>query len=155
MQCIINVMAIPRATRARPITHIMPYGEGIPVFTNNINSPGLFHSSTFILQEEAFKANAITCTMCRPEKLLTNYCECGFDMCCTHVSFWSEVGKVGPLLTIEVYIPTHWSPRYFLYQLQESIVECSIVSLMNTYTLNGVVLPFISINSMHNHYLTR
>jgi hypothetical protein len=143
---------IPCATRSRPIYHVMPYKEGIPVFTNNINSPGLFHVSTFMLQQEAFRASAVTCMMSHPKKILTNYSNCGFDLCCSYVSFWSEVG---PLMTVEVYIPSHWSPRYFLYELQAPIVECSIISLTNTYTLNGTVFPFLSINSIHNNYLTR
>jgi hypothetical protein len=48
----------------------MPYGDGIPVFTNNINSPGLFNATNFILQQKAFQENAVTCMTSYPKKLL-------------------------------------------------------------------------------------
>ena len=147
-------MPIPRATRSRPILHIIKHGDGIPVFINNINSPGLFHVSTFTLQQESFRANAVTCAMSYPEKFLKNYLNSCCDIVSTVVSFWSDGGDCKPLQTVEVYMPSHWSPRYFLYELQESIFDCSIISLMNTYTVNGVLFPFITINSLHDKYLT-
>ena len=137
---------IPRGTRSRPILHITSDGKGIPVFTNNISSPGLFHVTTFTLQQEAFRASAVTCMMSYPSKMLKNYSNCGFDISSTHVSFWSEGNDIGPLLTVEVFIPSHWSPSHFLFELEESILECSIISLFNTFTLNGFIFPFISIN---------
>jgi hypothetical protein len=146
---------IPRGTRSRPILHVTSNGkEGIPVFTNNINSPGFFHVTTFVLQQEAFRANAVTCTMSHPRKLVKNYCNCGFNISSAYVSFWSEGHEIAPLLSVEVYMPSHWSPSHFLVELENSILECSIISLINTFTLNGIIYPFISINSIHYRYLT-
>jgi hypothetical protein len=127
---------IPRGTRSCPILHVTSNGkEGIPVFTNNINSPGFFHVSTFMLQQEAFQANAVTCTMSHPRKLLKNYSNCGFNISSAYVSFWSEGHEIAPLLTVEVYIPSQWSPSHFLVELENSILECSIISLINMFTL--------------------
>jgi hypothetical protein len=143
---------IPCGTRSRPILHVTSKGKGIPVFTNNINSPGLCHVTAFTLQQEAFRANAVTCIMSHPRKLLKNYSNCGFDISSAYVSFWCKGHDVAPLLTVEVYIPSHWSPSHFLPELEDSILDCSIISLINTFTLNVIIFPFISINSIHYRY---
>jgi hypothetical protein len=51
------------------------------------------------------------------------------------VAFWGEGGDVGPLLSIEIFIPSHWSPADFLFQLDITLDNCPVISLLNTYML--------------------
>jgi hypothetical protein len=106
---------IPLSTRSRTILHVTSKGKGIPVFTNNNSRPGLFHVTTFTLQQEAFEANAVTCLMSHPRKLLENYSNCRFNISSAYVSFRSEGCDIAPQLTVEVYIPSHWSPSHFFF----------------------------------------
>ncbi len=124
---------IPCGTRSRPILHIASKEKGISVFTNNIHSPGPFHASTFILQQEAFHANAVSCMINRLEKVLKNYHSCGLDIASATVAFWSTASELKPLLSIEVYIPINWSPHNFLLKIEDSISECSVISLLLSF----------------------
>jgi hypothetical protein len=58
---------IPRGTRSRPILSVGLKGKGIPIYINNIMSPGPFHVSTFLLQQESYRANAISCCLTYPK----------------------------------------------------------------------------------------
>ncbi len=72
-------------------------------------SPGYFHVSAFILQQESYQANTISYHLTFPEKALKKKSDCGIDFVSVTVAFWGEGGDVGPLLSIEIFIPSHWS----------------------------------------------
>jgi hypothetical protein len=77
---------IPRGTRAWPLFEF-PSQKGISVYTNNIHSPGSFHPSFFIMQQEACRIHVITCSFTKPNLIKNN---CGFNMISIQVSFWSN-----------------------------------------------------------------
>jgi len=68
------------------------------------------------------------------------------------VAFWVEGGDIGPFLSIKIFIPSHWSPVEFLFQLGISIDNCSIIPLLNTYILDETSSPFNAINTEHCNY---
>jgi hypothetical protein len=143
---------IPRGTRARPILEIR-LQQGVAVYTNNIYSPGVVHPSCFILQQPAFRADAVTCSFTKPNKILRNYGGCSFDIILVSVAFWSkDISLKGPLLLIEIYMPLDWSLERFLVEVEDSVSDCKIISLFNSYTIKGIMLPFNTINSIHEKY---
>ena len=55
---LLMITPVPRSTRARPVLELPKHG--VPVYLNNVNSPGLLHSSEFIIQSPSFVALAIS-----------------------------------------------------------------------------------------------
>jgi hypothetical protein len=105
---------IPHGTRSRPILHVTSKGKGIPVF------PIISTVLDFFMQLHSRLTRGIPSECCYvhdvssykvAEKLFQL---CGFDISSATASFWSEDHDVAPLLTVEVYIPSHWSPSHFL-----------------------------------------
>jgi hypothetical protein len=144
---------IPRGTRTRPILKICTK-DGVLVYTNNINSPEKnFHPCFFTIQQSTFRINAVTCCVTRPEQIVRNFGGCQFDIRGILVEFWSRNGvKLRPLLSVVVRIPLHWTLEQFLLVIEESVDDCRVNSLLNTYTIRGITFPFITINSVHERY---
>ncbi len=144
---------IPRSTRARPVLQL-PKQNDIPLYTNNINSPsGLFHSSSFVLQREAFRVNALSCCYAIPRKTFKNDIGFAFDMACVTVSFWiKDILVKGPLLSTEIYIPIDWTLERLIAKLEITICDCHVILLLNSYNIKGITIPFNTINSIHDKY---
>jgi hypothetical protein len=80
---------------------------------------------------------------------------CRIDFVSATVAFWDEGKDLGPFLSIEIFIQSHWSSVDVLFQLDLSIDNCSVISLMNTYVVHGVSFPFNTINTLHYNFLTK
>jgi hypothetical protein len=105
------------------------------------------------MQQEAFHIHAITCRFTKPNLIINN---CGFGLISVQVSFWNNsTTTVEPLLTIDVFIPAHWSIERFLDEFEESVNHCGIISLFNSYIIDRILLPYNMINSLHEKLKTK
>jgi hypothetical protein len=116
-------------------------------------SPGPFHVSRFLLQQESYQENAISCCLTYPKLELKKFGNCGIDFVSATVAFWDDGEDLRPFLSIEIFIPSHWSSVDVLFQLDISIDNCSVISLMITYVVHGVSFPFNMINTLHYNFL--
>jgi hypothetical protein len=53
------------------------------------------------------------------------------------------------VVAVEVYCPLHWTANYLLSVILESFERNQVISIINTYQLNGMDLPFNTINTIH------
>lgn len=139
-----DAVVLPRSTRNRPLLEFP--GKGIPVYINNINSPGALHQSDFIIQSASFLAHGVTCKVDHNAK---EVCidELNLKVRDACVEFWSRGTK--PVLSLMVCIPLQWNATTLCQAIKASVQEHGFISLINSYTLMGVNLPFNTINNIH------
>jgi hypothetical protein len=53
---------------------------------------------------------------------------------------------------MEIYAPSQWDSAFLLNIIDESIQQNSIVSILNTYCINGIDFPFNTINTIHHEF---
>jgi hypothetical protein len=69
------------------------------------------------------------------------------------VEFWDGANaSADASLSIGVYAPSHWSANYFLDVLEENAKKHGAISILNSYTINGIAFPFNIINTMHHSF---
>jgi hypothetical protein len=69
------------------------------------------------------------------------------------VEFWDGANaSADASLSIGVYAPSHWSANYFLDVLEENAKKHGAISILNSYTINGIAFPFNVINTMHHSF---
>ena len=145
---------LPRRTQNRPI---MPLGSnGSHIYLNNIDSPGVVRPllSCIISPEDKNKniplwADHLSC-FAMPWKSVKKHGRISFDMTCFLVEFWDERRKTpGSVVAVEVYCPLHWTANFLLSIILESFERNQVISIINTYQLNGMDLPFNTINTIH------
>ncbi len=76
---------LPRSTRAHPVSEL----PGIPVYINNINSPGPFHLSALTISKASFLAYGVACKIDDKGKEVIIE-EPSFKFIEAKVEFWSE-----------------------------------------------------------------
>ena len=135
----------PRQTRSRPLV-LLRY-PGYKLFINNINSPGLFRLSSFYTSNSPLWTDAVTCC-CKKQNCSETVN--GVELKPFLVEFWLEhEAQIGSVVAIEVYAPMCWSTRFFLDVLSKDLEKHRIISLVNTYFINGHEYPCNTINTMH------
>ena len=133
---------LPRPTRARPVLEL----PGIPVYINNINSPGPFHLSDLTISKASFLAYGVACKIDdRGKEIIIK--EPSFKFVEAKVEFWSE--GINPVFSLTICIPLDWNVRMLLRAIEASVQEHHFISLINSYTLMGRNLPFNTINQVH------
>ncbi len=148
---------LPRRTRNRPIMYLG--GVGYHVFINNINSPGFVRpllssilSPTNEKNNMSVWADYLSC-FAMPWKSVKKHGGIHFDMVCFLVEFWDEKREEpGSVLSVEVYCPSHWTAEYLLQVLEESFKQNNVISIINTYQINGTDFPFNTINAIHHKF---
>jgi hypothetical protein len=149
----------PRATRRRPLLY---FGrKGFNVYLNNVDSPGFGRPiiGVFIPElksknhVEKFWADAVRCFKVTPQCSFKHFCSSCFDLDCFVVEFWDEK-RIEPnsLYSVEIYAPSQWGSAFLLNIIDESIQQNSIVSILNTYCINGIDFPFNTINTIHHEF---
>ena len=97
-------------------------------------------------------ANYLSC-MAMPWKLVKKYGGICFDMICFLVEFWDEQKETpGLVLSIEVYCPSHWTANYLAEVIIQSIEINHVISIINTYHINGTDVPYNTINNIHHMF---
>ena len=142
---------IPRSTRARPVLELPK--NGVPVYLNNVNSPGLFHSSDFIIQSPSFTAHAISCKLshCTQTIAMKDLCLTFKEVC---VQFWNMENRSSkPIFTLYIHIPIEWDMTKLLQSLNASIQLNDCISLINSYTLKGIKIPWNTVNTIHHDFI--
>jgi hypothetical protein len=134
---------LPRSTRARPV---LEFPVGIPVYTNNIKSPGPFHVTDFTINKASFLVYGLACKIDRTAKVII-IDEPSFKLKEAKVEFWSTSHKA--ILSVAVCIPLDWDAIMLLHSIEASVQEHKCISLINSYTLMGRTLPFNTINKIH------
>jgi hypothetical protein len=142
---------VPRSTRARPVLEL--HQHGVPVYLNNINSPGLFHSSDFIVQSPSFVAHAISCKVAhRSSMIFIQDLSMTFKEVC--MQFWNmDNSSSKPFFTLLIHVPMEWDMIKLLQSLDASIQSNNCISLINSYTLNGIKLRWNTINTIHHNFI--
>lgn len=146
-------MAHPRGTRNRPLRVLRQ--SGYQLFYNNINSPGFLRKSLFQVQSQSDSVwvDAISChkvpnTSCI---LQLNGTERVFHRFL--VQFWHEkTATVEPIVSLEVYAPSLWTPVIFLDTFERNLKKHDIISLLNSYYINSDPVTFNTINTMHHEF---
>jgi hypothetical protein len=133
-------------TQSRPLV-LLKY-PGYNLFIYNINSPGLLRlSSLFLNNEPQLWTNAVTCCCKKPncvERINGMISKPFF------VEFWQErKAPCGSIAAVEVLAPSCWSSKLFLDFFLHDLAKLDIISLVNTYFINGCEYPFNTINTMH------
>ena len=148
---------LPRRTRNRPV---MPLGSsGSHIFINNIDSPGFVRpllSSIFSPANSkrniSLWADYLSC-FAMPWKLVKKHDGINFDLICFLVEFWEEQREApGSVLSVEVYCPSHWTANHLLQLIVESFEKKNVISIINTYQINGTDVPFNTINTIHHMF---
>jgi hypothetical protein len=76
-----------------------------------------------------------------------------FGMVCFLVEFWDEQKEdPGSVLSVEVHCLSHWTAEYLLQVLKESFLINHVISIINTYQINGTDFPFNTINAIQNKF---
>ena len=142
---------VPRSTRARPVLELQH--DGVAVYLNNINSPGLFHSSDFTIQSPSFAAHAISCKVAHcSSMILIQDLSLTFKEVC--VQFWSmENPSSKPVFSFSIHVPMEWDMIRLLQRIEASIQSNKCISLINSYTLNGKILSWNTINTIHHDFI--
>jgi hypothetical protein len=148
---------LPRRTRNRPI---MPLGSaGSRIFINNIDSPGFVRPLLCSILSPENKKNNISLwadylsCFAMPWKSVKKHGGISFDMICFLVEFWDEKKEaVGSVLSVEVYCPSHWTATYLLEIIVGSVEKNKVISIINTYQINGTDVPFNTINTIHHMF---
>jgi hypothetical protein len=67
------------------------------------------------------------------------------------VEFWHELkAPFGPVAAVEVHAPSCWSSKFFLELFLKDLGKHGIISLVNTYYINGCEYRFNTINTLHH-----
>ncbi len=148
---------LPRRTRNRPMK---PLGScGSPIYVNNMDSPGFVRPLlSCIISPENTKSNIslwadhLSC-FAMPWKSIKKHGGISFDMICFLVEFWDEQEETpGSVLSVEVYCPSHWTANLLLSVIVESFETNHVISIINTYRLNGTDIPLNTINAIHHMF---
>ncbi len=133
---LLMITPVPRSTRARPVLELPKHG--VPVYLNNVNSPGLLHSSEFIIQSPSFVALAISWKVAHHSQMIfIQDLPLIFKEVC--VQFWNiENPSSKPLFTLNIHVPMQWDMAKLLQSLKSSIHLNNCISFINSYTLNGI-----------------
>ena len=119
--------------------------------------PSLFKGSGVVLG-----ADAVSCYIKRDKKskvegsaAAASGDEWPLKFCCFVVEFWAEEEtKVGSIFTVEIQGPSHWSADRFLEVFLDDFENHKpVISLINSYYINGIGIPFNTINTMHHKFL--
>ena len=114
-----------------------------------MHSPGFSKLSSLKNKKEPLWADAATCKYIRGHDVEAN----DMQFCCFLVEFWCErTNDPGPTMSVEIHAPKHWSPTYFLEMLGKKLKHLPVISLINSYYIDGVPLPFNTINTIHYEY---
>lgn len=137
----------PRQTRSRPLV-LLKY-PGYKLFLNNINSPGLFRFSSLLPNNvPPLSTDAVTCCCQKPIRFERIN---GMVLKPFFVEFWHELkAPFGPVAAVEVHAPSCWSSKFFLELFLKDLGKHGIISLVNTYYINGCEYPFNTINTLHH-----
>jgi hypothetical protein len=132
-------MVHPRATRNHPLRIL--WRRKYQFFTNNINgSPGYLQKLFLSLKSPThLYANAISCHNSPAAKPITvDIGAKNVKFQCFVVQFWCE-DELQTLATIslEVQAPFSWTPQKFLDVFEENLNSHRVISLINTYYING------------------
>jgi hypothetical protein len=88
-----------------------------------------------------------------PWKSIKKHGGISFDMICFLVEFWDEQKETpGSVLSVEVYCPSHWTANLLLSIIVESFETNHVISIINTYRLNGTDIPLNTINAIHHMF---
>jgi hypothetical protein len=148
---LLMITPIPRSTRARPILELSK--QGVPIYLNNVNSPGLFHSSDFIIQSSSFIAHAISCKVDHRSQTITikDLCSTFKEVC---VQFWNTANPSSkPIFTFYIHVPIEWDMTKLLQSLNSSIQLNDCISLINSYTLKEIKIPWNTVNTIHHDFI--
>ena len=137
----------PQQTRSRPLV-LLKY-PGYKLFINNINSPGLFRFSSLLLKNDPpLSADAVTCCCMKPDRFERIN---GMVLKPFIVEFWLELkAPFGSVAAVAVHAPSSWSSKFFLELFLKDLGKHVIISLLNTYYINGCEYPFNTINTLHH-----
>ena len=124
------------------------------MYLNNINSPEKpLHPCFFTVRQSDFRVHAVSCRVMRPEQIVQNFCGCQMNIRGVVVEFWSRKDEImRPLLSMELYVPHSWTLQRVLDEIQESVDDFRVISLMNVFFFRGIKFPLNTMNSIHEKF---
>lgn len=154
----------PRKTRSRPLL-LLEY-PGYKIFINNICSPLVYSLSKYDSYTKAglkILSNAST----TKEPIWTDAVSCCYRRTDCYerlngnvfkpflVEFWLEtLQQCCSVVAVEVFVPSGWTVSYFLEVFTVDLRKHSIVTVVNTYFIDGKKYPFNMINTIHHSFFS-
>jgi len=139
----------PRSTRTRPLLQLK---RRYRLFPNNILSPGFLRPSLFRLatpSQNVIFIDAVSCHIFHDHHVVQH--DISFQ--CFVFNFWLGAAvELEPIVSVLVHALSSWSPQYFLRVFQEDLMSHEVISLLNSYYINGKEYYFHTINTVHHRF---